>query len=315
MTVHTPDPHAEAESVEELIIRMSTLSYERMPMLEVIFDRYMLSLGSALKSFCGVPVDVSIESFSYLNCGEAMAKMPSPTLLAITSADPWEGAFLTSIDPAMLFSTLEIMLGGRASQSRDWTPRSFTAIEKRFGTRLVDVVLSELSRSFRQLSEVSFSVDHLESNPRATALAPASSPCVAISLNVSLEDRGGKLDFLIPFNTLEKIRSVLAQPFLGGKLGGDSSWRKQLTAKIEDTTVTLDALLCELKLPMTEVLSWQKGQTVQLGIDAEHEVTLVCSDRPMFRGAMGRRANGSVALRLTEEIEGKDGTPDDEPTD
>ena len=40
-----------AATVEEQIIQMSMLSYEPMPMLEVIAERLVLSLTSSLKNF------------------------------------------------------------------------------------------------------------------------------------------------------------------------------------------------------------------------------------------------------------------------
>ncbi|KAA9009955.1 flagellar motor switch protein FliM [Histidinibacterium aquaticum] len=290
-----------SETVEEEIIRLSSLNFERMPMLEVMFDRYVLSLATAMKSFAGLPVDVRLESFDYLTCGEAMKSLPSPSLSALTLANPWNGSLLMTLSPDLLFSTLEILLGGREARPKGWTPRSFTAIERRFGNRLARLVLDEFALCFRQLSEVSFEIESLESSPEAVALAPVSSPCVRVTLYLTLAERGGTLSFLIPYTALENVRLLLSQPFLGGKLGGDSGWRKDLESKIEDTTVTLTAHLHSLKVPVQEALGWRKGQTIDLGIGPDQPVDVICGDKTMFRGQMGRRATGQVALRLTEE--------------
>ncbi|MFO7804425.1 MAG: FliM/FliN family flagellar motor switch protein, partial [Paracoccaceae bacterium] len=45
------------------------------------------------------------------------------------------------------------------------------------------------------------------------------------------------------------------------------------------------------------------GQVLNLGIDTEHEVTVACSGKDMFRAAIGRRRNGSVALRVSAELD------------
>jgi flagellar motor switch protein FliM len=300
-----------AGTVEEEIIQRATLSYERLPMLEVVFDRFALALGTALKNHVGTPAEVRLKSFDYMTTGEALKALPAPQLVAVTSVEPWEGNIALVIDPALLFTTLELMLGGRTAPRSGWEPRSFTSIERRIGKQLADVILRRLSDSFDHVTAATFTVDHLESSPQAMVLAPPASSCVRVTMTVVLEDRGGTITFILPGQAMEKVRATLAQAFLGGKLGGDSSWRAQLTESLQDTNIALTAVLHQLRLPLTDVLHWKRGQVLDLGIDASHEVTVTCGDRDMFRAAMGRRKNGSVALRVTEELSEKDGIADD----
>ncbi|WP_212522776.1 FliM/FliN family flagellar motor switch protein [Actibacterium sp. MT2.3-13A] len=310
-TGRPPEPGLETASVEEQIIRMATLSYERLPMMEVIFDRFALSLGGALKSFSAAPTEVTLDAFEYMSCNEALESLPAPWLVAVSSAKPWEGSLALVIDPDLLFTMLETMLGGRGAEKAGWVPRSFTSIEKRLATRLCEVALRELTEAFANVAEVRFSVDHLENSPHSTVLAPPRSACVKITLDVSVEGRGGKLVLVIPNMTFEPARALLAQTFLGGQIGGDSSWQSLLTESLQDTSVDLVALLHELKLPLAEVLGWRPGDVLDLGIDTEAEVTVNVSGKKMFHAAMGRRRNGSVALRVTRTLNGKDGLPHD----
>ncbi|MGC9370120.1 MAG: FliM/FliN family flagellar motor switch protein [Paracoccaceae bacterium] len=314
-TTRPPEPELANASVEEQIIRMATLSYERLPMMEVLFDRFALSLGSAIKSFSAVTTEVTLDAFDYMSCGEALDGLPAPWLVAVSSAQPWEGKLALIVDPDLLFTTLEAMLGGRPSQETRWEPRSFTSIEKRLATRLCEVVLKELSETFAEVAEVSFAVDHLENSPHSTVLAPPASACVKITLDVSIEGRGGKLVFVIPNMVFEPARALLTETFFGGQIGRDSSWQALLADSIRDTNVDLVALLHEMKLPLTEVLRWRRGDVLDLGIDAENAVTVSVSGQTMFRAAMGRRRNGSVALRVTEELSDNEETSHDGTSD
>lgn len=314
-TTRPPEPGLENASVEEQIIRMATLSYERLPMMEVIFDRFALSLGSALKSFSSVTTEVKLDAFEYMSCGEALENLPAPWLVAVGSAEPWGGTLALVIDPDLLFTMLETMLGGRSAGTAQWTPRSFTSIEKRLATRLCDVVLKDLGEAFADVSKVAFTVDHLENSPHSTVLAPPGSPCVKITLDVSVEGPGGKLILVIPNMAFEPARAMLAQSFFGGEIGGDSSWQAQLAESLQGTDVDLVAILHELKLPLSDVLRWRCGDVLDLGIDTESEVTVSVSGKRMFRAAMGRRRNGSVALRVTQELNGKDAISHDGSSD
>ncbi|MCA0922637.1 flagellar motor switch protein FliM [Pseudooceanicola nanhaiensis] len=303
ITRPTPPEELNGAPIEEQIIQMAKLSYERLPLLEVIFDRFALSLGPALKSYCGVLADAELEGFEYMPYSEALEGLSANGLVAITQASEWDSEIATVLDPDLLFTALEIMLGGRTVKGSDWAPRSFTAIERRLGTNICEVILRELSTAFSQLSDNDFTIDHMEGNPHTLVLAPPGSPCVRITYKITLDERVGKLSFVIPNNAIDKVRPTLAQAFRGGQLGGDDAWRALLTDQISDTSVTLAAVLHEPVLPLTSVLQWKRGQVLDLGIDSEHEVTVTCSGKKMFRAAMGRRKNGSVALRVTEDFD------------
>lgn len=310
----TGTPETGDGPIEEQIIRMASLNYERLPMLEAIFDRFALSLGAILKTYTGTLSEVSLESFDYMAVGPALDSLGGPSLLLVTEASPWDGRLALSIDPPLLFTTLEIMLGGRSVQAKNWTPRSFTAIEKRLGQKLGEVVLAELVSAFDHVDKVKFNVSHLESSPQNAVLAPPTSASVKIVLKVDFEGRGGSLCFIIPDATLEAVRPQLAQSFFGGQLGGDNGWRSLLTQSIQETDVTVTAVLHEFEANLRDVLEWKPGQTIDLGIDMSQEVAVSCSGRTMFRAAVGRRKNGSVALRVTEDLNdqkgGTHGDPD-----
>ncbi|MGR3464796.1 flagellar motor switch protein FliM [Limimaricola sp.] len=301
-TLRQPEGGLAEGSIEEQIIQMASLSYERLPLLETIFERYALALGSAFKSFVAMPCEVTLLSFEYLPCGPALEAIGAPALTAVARADPWDARIALAVSPELLFSTLEIMLGGRNGDSRAWSPRSFTAIERRFCQKLAEMVLDELEPGFEPVGGVRFRFDHLENIPSNAVIAPPATPAVRIRLQVGLEGRGGTLDFVIPDSALDSIRPLLSQSFPGGEVGGDSGWREALGRSIEGSEARLTAVLHEVRLGLREVLDWTPGQVIDLGIDMEHEATVSCNGRALFRAAMGRRKNGSVALRVTEEL-------------
>lgn len=319
-------------AVQEEIIRVGLSSYERLPLFEVVIDRAVQSLGPALRTALNVQSEVALLGIDYMASGEALAAAPDPGLITLANASPWDGTLAVTLDPALLFAALEIMLGASDGDADDaepdasaekapaasatvWAPRAFTTIEKRLGAQLVGLALREVAAAFAPLTRVSFAAGAIESGPRNVLFTPATAGCVRVSIRITLEGRGGDLCLIVPHRTLDAVRPLLAQPRGAGQLGSDPGWTALLTQSLQDTPVTLTAVLHEQALPLSGVLEWQPGQTLQLGIDPDHEVTVICGNKPMFRAAMGRRKNGSVALRVTEAFEnthkeGEDGTVD-----
>ena len=301
-------------AIQEEIIRVAQSSYERLPLFEVVMGRVVQALGPALRAALGVQADVDLRSVDYMACGDALATAPDPGLIALATATPWDGTLAVTVDPALLFAALEIMLGASdgddaadtAQQSPDeaaWTPRAFTTIEKRLGAQLVGLALREVAAAFAPLDKVSFKAGAIESGPRDILFTSASAGCARVTIRITLEGRGGQLCLIVPHRTLDAVRPLLAQPALTGQLGGDPGWRAQLEQSLSHAPVTLTAVLHEQALPLSDVLGWTPGQVLDLGIDASHEVTVSSGGRDMFRAAIGRRKNGSVALRVTAAFE------------
>ena len=70
-------------------------------------------------------------------------------------------------------------------------------------------------------------------------------PASCFKLRIDLEDRGGTIEFLIPYATLEPARDLLLQMFMGEKFGRDSIWENHLAREIWVTDVELEAVLEE----------------------------------------------------------------------
>lgn len=288
--------------VEEEIIQRAKRSYERLPILEVILERFALAVGPALKHYIGAICEARIDNIEYMPVGEALEGTPSPALISVVDTLDWDGAFALVVDPSLLISTLEITFGGRTSGRSKWTPRSFTAIEKKIGSDITRLMLDELTETFEKLTVVDFTVSHVETNAQAMVLAPPNTGCVKVRLHVTMDDRDGYFYLVMPFNALSTIRSLLVQPFHGGSLGGDKSWRKNMTDAIVETDVLVSANLHEARVSLQDVLNWTPGKVLDLGISTDQEVTLTCSGHEMYRAQSGKKRNGRLALKITDQL-------------
>lgn len=294
--------------LEEEIIRRATFNYEPLPMLEVIAERLVLSLTSSFKTVTASVAEAKLRAFTYASYGDAMAALPKHGLLAITHASPWDDSLIVSMDGDFVFAALELMLGGRSARAPSRpAERGFTSIERRMGQRLADIVLKDLAESFRQIAEVAFNVERMEVNPQFSIIAQPTSPAVLMQIDVMFEASRGKIALIVPYDTIEPIKRLLTKVFYGDRLGGDEIWRSHLSDRIESSTVTLTARLHERMVPMSEVLGWKEGDTIDLLLADDQPVTLLCAGVEMFHGAMGKRQNGSAAVRLTEDLNGREG--------
>ncbi|GAB4371058.1 MAG: flagellar motor switch protein FliM [Kiloniellaceae bacterium] len=290
------------ESGIQAILNSALVSYERLPMLEVVFDRLVRMMSTSLRNFTSDNVEVSLDNITSARFGDHMNSIPLPAMLSVFKAEEWDNYGLMTVDSALIYSIVDVLLGGRrGTAAMRIEGRPYTTIERNLVERMVHVVLADLSAAFDPLSPVTFRFDRLETNPRFATIARPANAVIVVTLRVDMEDRGGLIELLIPYATLEPVRELLLQMFMGEKFGRDSIWEGHLTAELWQTDITIDAVLDQVELPLGKVLEWIEGSQLELNATPNSKIELRCGDVPMFRGRMGRRG-GHIAVQVSDKI-------------
>ena len=199
-----------------------------------------------------------------------------------------------------------VWLGGRrGSSAMRIEGRPYTTIERTLVQRMVEVILQDMCAAFEPLAPVNFSLDRLETNPRFAAIARPANAAILVKLRIDMEDRGGRTELLLPYATLEPIRKLLLQQFMGEKFGRDSIWESHLATELWSTKVNIEAILDEQTMPLKQVMDLEVGQTMMLGAGPDSKIELRCGGVPLLTGRMGR-VGSSVAVRVDDAIERTD---------
>ncbi len=215
------------------IINSAMVSYERLPMLEIVFDRLVRLMTTSLRNFTSDNVEVSLDRITSVRFGDYMNSIPLPAVLSVFKAEEWENFGLATVDSSLIYSIVDVLLGGRRGQtSLRIEGRPYTTIETNLVKRLVEVVLADAEQAFRPLSPVTFSIDRLETNPRFAAISRPANAAILVRLRIDMEDRGGNIELLLPYATIEPIRPVLLQMFMGEKFGRDPIWEGHFATEV-----------------------------------------------------------------------------------
>ena len=280
------------------IISSGLISYERLPMLEIVFDRLVRIMSTSLRNFTSDNVEVGIDNIVSLRFGDYLNSIPLPAMLAVFKAEEWDNYGLMVVDSAMIYSIVDVLLGGRrGTAAMRIEGRPYTTIERTLVERLIHVVLADLSASFDPLCPVSFRFERLEVNPRFATISRLSNAAVLARLRIDMEDRGGRLELMLPYATLEPVRELLLQQFMGEKFGRDSIWETHLAEELWNTEVELDVVLDEQVMRLSDIMRLQIGSRIVLNTQPDSTVALRCGATMLFEGRVGRRKN-RVAVRI-----------------
>ncbi len=286
------------------LVNSALVNYERLPMLEIVFDRLVRMMCTSLRNLTSDNVEASLDEISSVRFGDYLNSIPLPAMLTVFKAEEWDNYGLMTVDSALIYSIVDVLLGGR----RGTAPmriegRPYTTIERNLVERMVHVVLSDMSAAFDPLSSVNFRFERLETNPRFAAIARPANAAVLVKIRIDMEDRGGHLELLIPYATLEPVRELLLQMFMGEKFGRDSIWENHLAAELYQTGIDLRAVLGEVLLPLGDVMNWQVGTQIVLNSTPDSLIEMRCGQRPLYLARMGRHGN-SIAVEVEKEVMG-----------
>ncbi len=288
------------------IINSALVSYERLPMLEIVFDRLVRLMTTSLRNFTSDNVEVSLDSITSIRFGDYLNSIPLPAILAVFHAEELDNYGLFTVDSNLIYSIVDVLLGGRrGSSAMRIEGRPYTTIERTLVQRMIEVIMQDMCAAFEPLAPVHFTLDRLETNPRFAAIARPPPAAILATLRFHMDAGGGPTELLLPYATLEPIRKLLLQQFMGEKFGRDSIWESHLATELWSTKVDIEAILDEQTMPLRQVMNLEVGQTMMLSAGPDSRIELRCGGVPLLTGRMGR-VGSHVAVRVDDAIERTD---------
>lgn len=277
-----------AKSGIEALLDRALLSYDRLPMLEVVFDHFIRTLSTSMRNFTSENVDVNIDAITSLRFEDYLNSVPLPAMINIFHAIEWENYGIIVVDSSLAYSMVDILLGGgKSSRPVKVEGRPFTTIEQDIVKTMVTLMLDDLSSAFNPLTPATFRMERLETNPRFATICRPSNPAIVVSLKIDMEERGGKAEILFPYVTLEPIKELLTQMFSGEDFGGDNSWETYLSEEVQNTMVALKAKLATKILSLKELANLKVGSTIITNNTPNDDIELECNGVKVMSGKIG----------------------------
>jgi flagellar motor switch protein FliM len=284
------------------IVDSTIVSYERLPMLEIVFDRLVRLLTVSLRNFFSDNVEVTLDRITSVRFGDYVSSIPLPAILSVFKAEEWENNGLIFVDSNLIYLIIDVLLGGkRGNSSVHVDGRPYTTIEINLVRRLLDVVLMDSAEAFAPLSPVTFTMDRIETNPRFASITRPANAAILIELRLDMEGRGGTIEILLPYATIEPIRDLLLQSFMGEKLGRDPTWESHLATEVFSASLDLEAVLHEMHMPLRQIVNMKAGDTILFDVKADPTITIRCGDQKLTEGRMGRLGD-NIAVQVVSPL-------------
>lgn len=273
-------------------------SYERLPMAEVVFERLSRILAGTLRNLFQDNVEVRLSRLASQRLADCFTEIAPMALLGVFRAREWDNLGIIHLDAETVNNLTEILLGGRrVSVEQGRLPKPVTSISRNLTERLIRLMLHDLKSSFSPICDVTFDFERTETDPRFATIGRNSGVALTARLNLHSAGRNCMIDIILPFATLEPVRELLLQQFMGEKFGRDSIWETHLAEELWHTDIELEAVLDEQTMQLGTVMNLREGDVIQINAPRGSDVLLRCGNVNLFSGRLGVR-HGRIAAAI-----------------
>lgn len=275
----------------------------RMPVLEIVNDRFSRLCTNALSNSLRKRVELNPLSIDMTKFGDFMRSLPVPTSINIFKMEPLRGNAIIVVDARLVFALVEAFFGGQGSQPKI-EGREFTRIEQAIVDRVIKIVLANMEESWRPVHDISMELVRSEINPQFAAIVPPSDVVVVITFEVELETAIGSLTMCLPYATIEPIRSKLHASFQTERLEVDHVWVSRLKERLLETPVELKVHFGDAKLTGNQLMKLKVGDVILLDTDTDELLEVTMAGVTKFWGVSGT-VKGNMAIQIIREEDPK----------
>lgn len=273
----------------------------RMPTLDIIHDRFIRLFRVTLSNSLRKMANLSVNSTGPLKFSEFMNSLPLPSCLNILRLDPLRGAAVMVIESKLLYALVDSFFGGNDVPYTKIEGKDFTPIEIKIARRVVLSAIDDLEKAWEPVYPLKVGYSRTEINPQFVAVVPPSDVVIATTFDVELEKVSGTIKIVIPYATLEPIKSKLSVGFQSEQLEVDFIWINRIKEQIMQTSANILVKLGDADISMRDLMELAPGDIIQLGTDATLPLDVLVEGIPKFKGIPGL-LKGSRAVRITESL-------------
>ncbi len=264
------------------------------------FARLLTTYFSAqLRTF----VQFNVASVDQLPYEEFIRSIPKLTTLNIFEAAPLEGRMVMEINPNIAYGMLDRLLGGHGN-----TPAkvgAMTEIETRLIERIFEKAIDTFREAWQSVIELSPSLEAFETNPQFMQIVSSNETVAVISFSTKIGDNSGMINLCLPHVVLEPIMPKLSAHYWLSKekKKTHSVEHERLSEQIKQTEVSLQAILGNSTITISDFLQLGSGDVIQLKQTPDAPLVLNIGEKSQFTANPGL-VRGKIAVQIQEVLEG-----------
>lgn len=265
--------------------RPDRIAKDQLRSIHLLHENFARSLASSLSAYLRAYVMVSLVSVEQLSFLEFSQCLPSPSCIIAMGMRPFDGNGVLEINPTLIFPVLEMLLGGSGkTSSTSRLSRELTEIEQSIVEVVFRIILHDLRESWRQVTNVSFSIESHETEPSLLQFMAPNEAVVAISLEIRVGEIAGMMNIGIPSIIIKMLRQKFDQGWSNRRSEVTEADQRRMLQLIKPGLIQIDARLQGPTLKVEDLLAIEEGDVLMFDYSTEKPLNLLVNSRLKFHG-------------------------------
>jgi len=210
------------------------------------------------------------------------------------SMQPYEGHTLIEVNPTLIMSILDLILGGDGKVEVDPT-RVITEVEQNLIEGFFQILTHDLQETWRPIVDVNFSQSPIETSPQMSGRFATTEAVVAIAIELRIGERVGMVNVAIPSITLKMMGQRFDQQWTVHKSENpatESAIKQRLSRELK---VTVTCELAGMTMRIRDLMNLKPGDVFE-AVAFENPMDLLINGSPKFKASVCARDNGRGAV-------------------
>lgn len=274
----------------------------RMPMMDLINDRFTRSFRVSLSSVLRKTTSVNVINREMSKFGELLTTLPIPTCICVIRLNELRGPALIIIESKLSYAIIDSFFGGRDRPFTKVDGKEFTKIELTFMKRIMDIAIRDLEEAWAPIQNLDAQFMRAEINPQFASIVPPSEVVLNTTYEIEFESASGTVMVVFPYSTIEPVKQKLSSTFQTDTDVVDTVWSSYLTKHINLVEIIAKVKLGEAEIKLSEIVNLQVGDIIPLAQDVSGELVVEIEDVAKLKCLSGLY-KGSRAVQVTKKIE------------
>jgi flagellar motor switch protein FliM len=275
---------------------------EQIRAINLVFKNFGHLFSNHLMAMLRTNCESELLSIEEVSFSEFNNSIPSPVVLAIINAQPFNGSIIMEMTKEISYSIISRVLGG--TKEIDSEGRQFTEIELAIIERVLWQSLRIFDESWDKLMEVSSTLEKVETSMQFAQIVDMNEPILLVTLNVIIGAESGLMCFCLPHQVLEPFTKKLSTRHIySTQMRQAAVDPERILKSIKNTGIEITAEFSPTMATVSEIASLEVGDVIQLSHKVDAPLLLKFQNVPKYRAALGTSKN-KLALKILEEVRG-----------
>ncbi len=263
--------------------RADRIPKEQLRSIHLLHDFFARNLASSLGAYLRTYLTVTLVWVEQLSFAEFLGYLPTPTAIATLGLKPMEGNAILEMNPSLVFPFLDILLGGSGKNTLKEF-REVTEIEQSILEGVLRIVLHDLTETWKQVADVTFGIDTLETQPQLIQILSPNEAIVAIGFEIAAGENRGMMNFGIPSIMVKMLGQKFEQQGAVRRKGPSTKDYGAIRGIVAAMPVMLDARLDGGTIRAEDLLQLEVGDVLTLDLPLSRPSHLQVNGKRKFQG-------------------------------